>query len=83
VAALFLSIAFIFFSGVSGTGKTHISFIIEMIVIFFYLIIAYILADLLRLEIQYVWITECFYSISLGILSFLYLKYGKWKSSMV
>jgi putative MATE family efflux protein len=83
VAALFLSIAFIFFSAVSGTGKTQVSFLIEMVVIFFYLIIAYILADLLRLEVQYVWMTECFYSIFLGLLSFLYLKHGKWKSSMV
>lgn len=83
VAALFLAVAFIFFSAVSGTGKTHVSFVIEMLVIFFYLIIAFILADYLRLEVQYVWLTECFYSISLGLLSFLYLKYGKWKTSIV
>jgi putative MATE family efflux protein len=83
VAALFLAVGFIFFSAVSGTGKTQVSFLIEIVVIIFYLLIAFFLADYLRLEIQYVWITECFYSISLGILSFLYLKYGNWKTSVV
>jgi putative MATE family efflux protein len=83
VAALFLAVGFIFFSAVSGTGKTQVSFMIEMVVILFYLLMAFFLADYLRLEVQFVWITECFYSISLGILSFLYLKYGNWKTSVV
>jgi len=83
VAAVLLAVAFIFFSAVSGTGKTQVSFFIEITVIFFYLILAYVLADVLRLKIEYVWITECFYSTALGILSFLYMKGEKWRSSMV
>lgn len=83
IAAFFLAIGFIFFSAVSGTGKTQVSFLIEMVVIFFYLIIGFVLADVMHLEVQYVWITECFYSVCLGALSFLYLKSGKWKSTRV
>jgi putative MATE family efflux protein len=83
VAAFFLAVGFIFFSAVSGTGKTQVSFLIEMVVIFFYLIIGFVLADVLHLKVQYVWITECFYSVCLGTLSFLYLRSGKWKSARV
>jgi putative MATE family efflux protein len=83
VAALFLAVGFVFFSAVSGTGKTHVSFLIELIVIFFYLLTAYILADILRKEVYIVWMTEYFYAFLLGILSYIYLKSGKWKSSIV
>ena len=83
VAALFLAMAFVFFSAVSGTGKTQVAFIIELIVIFFYLIIAYSLASVLNLEVQYVWMSECFYAAFLGLLSYLYLKKGHWMSSKV
>jgi putative MATE family efflux protein len=82
-AALFLAVGFIFFSAVSGTGKTNVSLVIEIIVIIIYLIIAYILADFLNMEVQYVWITECFYGVLLGTLSYIYLKKGKWKSSLI
>jgi putative MATE family efflux protein len=83
IAALFLAVGFVFFSAVSGTGKTHISFLIELIVIVFYLATAYILADVLRQEVYIVWMTEYFYAFLLGTLSFLYLKSNKWKSSRV
>jgi putative MATE family efflux protein len=83
VAALFLAVGFVFFSAVSGTGKTHISFLIELIVIFFYVASAFILADILRLQIYIVWMAEFFYAFLLGILSYFYLKNGKWKSSNV
>jgi putative MATE family efflux protein len=82
-AALFLAGGFIFFSAVSGTGKTQVSFLIEIIVIVLYLALTYILADVLRAEVYIVWTAECFYSLSLGIISYLYLKKGNWKSSLV
>jgi putative MATE family efflux protein len=83
VAALFLAIGFVFFSGVSGTGKTQVSFLIELIVIVLYLITAYILADILRLDVYIVWMSEFFYAFLLGILSYLYLAGGRWKSARI
>jgi putative MATE family efflux protein len=83
VAAFLLAVAFILFSAVSGTGKTQISFLIEVTVLIFYLITAFILADVLRLQVYLVWMTEYVYAIFLGIISYLYLKSGKWKSSHV
>ena len=83
VAALFLAVGFVFFSAVSGTGKTHISFGIEFIVIIFYLISAYILADILRQEVYIVWMAEFFYAFLLGTMSYIYLKSGRWRSTKV
>ena len=83
VAAFFLAIGFIFFSAVAGTGKTHVSFFIELIVIVLYLTSTFILAEVMRQEVYIVWMAEFFYAFLLGTLSYIYLKSGKWKSSIV
>jgi putative MATE family efflux protein len=83
IAAFLLAVAFVFFSAVSGTGKTQVSFFIEVTVLIFYLVTAFILADVLRLQVYIVWMTEYVYAVFLGMLSYFYLKSGKWKSSRV
>jgi len=83
VAALFLAVGYVFFNAVSGTGKTQVSFLIELVVIFFYLAAAFILAEILRQEVYIVWMTEYFYAFLLGGMSYFYLKSGKWKTSRV
>lgn len=81
--ALLLSIGFILFNGVSGTGKTNISLIIEVIVLFIYLIYAYILIYLFDAKIVDVWTTELVYGALLALFSFIYLKSNRWKGSKV
>jgi len=83
VAAIFLAVAFVFFSAVSGTGKTQVSFLIEMTVLFFYLVTAYILTEILRLEVYVAWMTEYLYAILLGGISYIYLKSGKWRAARI
>jgi Na+-driven multidrug efflux pump len=83
VAAIFLAVAFVFFSAVSGTGKTQVSFLIEMIVLFFYLVAAYILTGILRQEVYIAWMTEYLYAILLGGISYFYLKSGKWQAASI
>lgn len=70
--------AMVFFYGVSGTGNTHISLIIEVIVVSAYLVVAYLLTNVYRLPVEKVWMVEFLYATSLFILSYLYLKYGNW-----
>jgi putative MATE family efflux protein len=82
-SVVFLAIGFMFFSAVSGTGKTQISFLIEFTVIVFYLVAAYILADILRQEVYIVWMCEFFYAFLLGLLSYIYLRTGRWKFSSI
>ena len=80
ISVLFLAVGFVFFSAVSGTGKTQVSFLIELAVIVFYLVFSYLLAVVWRAEVYVVWMAEFFYAFMLGTLSYLYLKRGKWKS---
>jgi putative MATE family efflux protein len=83
IAALMLSAAFIMFSAVSGTGKTQVSFIIEVLVLIIYLGYAWYIIMIAKGSISVVWAAECVYSLFLGLLSFLYLKYGRWRGTVV
>jgi putative MATE family efflux protein len=83
VAAVLLAVAFILFSAVSGTGKTQVSFMIEMTVLFFYLLTAFILTEILREQVYIAWMSEYVYSILLGSISYFYLKHGKWQAAMI
>lgn len=82
-AALMLAVAFIFFNGASGTGKTQVTLAIEMVVLTIYLVFTYLVADYYGLAVQYVWTAEFLYAFLLGFLSFLYLRSGRWKSAKV
>ena len=73
--------AMVFFNGLSGTGKTQISLLIEILVVTAYLFIAYTFTNILGLSVAWVWTVEFFYSLALFTLSFLYLKYGNWKNT--
>jgi len=83
VSAVLLALAFVLFSGVSGTGKTNVSLFIEMLVLFLYLILTYVLASVLRAEVHVVWSVEIFYGFFMSLLSYLYLKSGRWKGVSV
>lgn len=82
-AALLLSTAFILFNAVSGTGKTNISFRIEVVVVILYLTYTWFIVMVLKSNIIVVWISECFYAFLLALFSYLYLRYGKWRESKV
>ena len=75
----FLTVGFVFFSGVSGTGMTKISFAIETIVIALYILITYLLVNLENSRVEWVWCVEIIYGLIIGLLSYLYLKFGNWK----
>jgi putative MATE family efflux protein len=83
IGALSLSIGFIFFNGVSGTGKTNISLMIEIIILIIYVSYAYALVYIFDVQITGVWTTEILYGILLATFSFIYLKKGNWTTSKV
>ena len=83
IAAIFLTIGFVLFSGVSGTGMTKVSFIIETIVIFMYVVVTYLLVNLENSKVEFVWTVEIFYGVIIGLLSFLYLRYGNWQHKRI
>ena len=83
VGALLLSIGFILFSGVSGTGKTNVSLAIELLVLSLYLIYTYTLIEIWHVNVSMAWTAEWLYGFLLSLLSFIYLKTGRWKAHRI
>ncbi|MCG8410543.1 MAG: MATE family efflux transporter [Bacteroidales bacterium] len=83
VSSIFLTVGFVFFSGVSGTGMTKVSFTIEAFVIGFYVLATYMLTTMNNAKIEYVWTVEIFYGFIIAVISYLYIKYGNWQSKKI
>lgn len=79
--ALTIAVGFILFNGVLGTGKTHISFMIETVVLTVYLFFVYTAINYFNANVTQVWISEVVYGILLALLSWLYLKKGRWSAT--
>ncbi|MBN2638044.1 MAG: MATE family efflux transporter [Bacteroidales bacterium] len=83
VGALLLSVAFVFFSGVSGTGKTNISLRIELFVLFLYLVYTHLMVEVFHRSVEWVWTAEWLYGTLMVVLSLLYLRTGRWKAHQI
>jgi Na+-driven multidrug efflux pump len=83
IAALMLSVGFVLFNGVSGTGKTNVSLIIEVVVLAMYITYAYVAVYVFQASITVVWTTEFLYGIFLAVFSYAYLRSGRWKTHEV
>ncbi|MCO5261109.1 MAG: MATE family efflux transporter [Crocinitomicaceae bacterium] len=73
----------VFFQTINGIGKTHITFIIEATTVFLYILSAYLLIKVWKVDVKYIWSVEYIYYISMGILSIAYLKYVNWKKEVL
>jgi len=80
IALFFFSVAFILFNAVVGTGKTKVSLLIETINITIYLSSAFLLVNYFAPTIPQVWCVEFLYFTFLALMSFAYLRFGKWKT---
>ena len=79
--ALLLSIGFIFFNGVSGTGKTNVSLAIEIAVLSIYLSYTYTIIQVFNANVTVVWTSELVYGSLLALFSFAYLKTNRWREN--
>ncbi|MGB0888356.1 MAG: MATE family efflux transporter [Vicingaceae bacterium] len=79
----FFAIAQILFSGVSGTGNTKTALLIEFINISIYLVAAYYIVFALEASLPIVWCSEFIYFGLLGVMSFVYLKWGNWSKVFI
>lgn len=77
---LLFSVSYMLLSGVSGTGSTLVTLIIEIFTVLFYLIATYYLAVEWKMSLAVVWGVEYIYFALMGGMAFLYLKYGNWNS---
>jgi len=83
VALLPLSIGVNWFSGISGTANTKMALIVEFIAISAYLIYVYYITFVVKASLPIIWTSEFVYSIILGLLSWFYIKSGRWEKMKV
>ncbi len=78
LSSLALSFGFVLFNSVLGTGKTNVSFLIEMMVLSMYILYVFTLVNFFKVTVVEVWTAELVYGTMMASLSYLYLKKGKW-----
>ncbi|MBC7886940.1 MAG: MATE family efflux transporter [Ferruginibacter sp.] len=75
-----MSIANIWLNGVTGTGKTRVNLIIEIIAIIVYMSYTWIFMKVNYVSLAVAWSNELLYWTTIFAVSFIFLKSGKWKS---
>ena len=77
---IFMSIANIWLNGVTGTGKTTMNLIIELIAILVYLCYTWLFMKVHYISLEIAWSNEIIYWTSIFLLSFVFFKRGKWRN---
>ena len=75
---ILFSVAMVIFNVVAASGKTQVSMFIEMSCIVVYLITSYYVIVLNYSSLLVVWSMEYIYFAMMGLLSLIYLRFGKW-----
>lgn len=77
---VFMSIANIWLNGVTGTGKTKMNLLIEVLAITLYLGYTYYFMKVNYISLAMAWSNEFVYWTTIFLMSFFYLRSGKWKT---
>ncbi len=83
IGVIFVGVGFIFFNGISGTGKTNVSLTLEIIVLSIYLAYTYIVINVFNASVTMAWSSELVYGILMAFVSIAYLRTGHWKKSSI
>jgi multidrug resistance protein, MATE family len=83
LGVLCMSVATVWLNAVTGTGNTKINLLIEIITITLYSIYIWMVLKVWNLSLVWAWGSELLYWIVLFILSFLYIRSGKWKKKVI
>lgn len=83
LAMVLMSFSVVWLNAVTGTGNSRITFLIELTTIILYCVFIYIVLEKYFLSITYGWMAEWLYWIGSFILSFIYIKSGKWKGKVI
>ncbi len=77
------SVGTVLFSAVSGTGNTRTALRFEIITLLFYVSYMWFIIIHLRASVAAAWTTEHVYWLFLTILSYFYLRSGRWKDRKI
>lgn len=83
IGILGMSVATVWLNSVTGTGNTKVNLAIEMIAILLYTIYIYLVLKVWDLNLVWAWASELLYWSVLFILSFLYIRSGRWKKKVI
>ncbi|HEX8316692.1 MAG TPA: hypothetical protein VF609_16940, partial [Flavisolibacter sp.] len=83
LALVLMSLSAVWLNAITGTGKSNITFYIELVAIVVYSVYAYVVLEVLQLSITWGWAAELIYWSFLGGLSYLYIKSGRWKHKVI
>lgn len=79
IGLLTVSIANVWLNGLSGTGKTRVNLLIEIIAVSLYLIYTWYIMKVNYLSLAWAWTNEIVYWVPMFIMSAIYLHKGNWK----
>ena len=80
---LCMSVATVWLNAVTGTGNTRVNLVIELIAIVLYILYIFCVMKVWHLGLSWAWASELLYWSSLFLLSFFYIRSGKWKGKKI
>jgi MATE family multidrug resistance protein len=80
-AMLFMSFGTIWLNAVTGTGNSRFTFLIELGAILFYCIYVFFVLEVFKMSILWGWMSELLYWTILFLLSYLYMRSNKWRTT--
>ena len=83
VALLLMSMGTVWLNAITGTGNTKVNLMVETVTIILYSVYAYVVLEVLQMDITWGWASEWVYWSTMFLLSYLYLKSGKWKGKEI
>jgi putative MATE family efflux protein len=82
-ALLALSLGGIMFHAVLGSGSTKVGLYIELITLFVYFAWITACGSIFTRSISWLWASELVYMVCMMVLSFFYLRYGRWREMKI
>ncbi|MDQ0106992.1 putative MATE family efflux protein [Chitinophaga terrae (ex Kim and Jung 2007)] len=83
LSTLLMAVSAVVLSGVLGTGNTRMNLITEIVAVIGYLAYCDIVIERMRSPLQWAWGADFIYWIIIFLLSYLYLRSGKWKGKEI
>lgn len=82
-SSLFQAVGSVYFSGVTGTGRTMTAFLLELAILVLYLLTAYLLAHVFFMPLPVVWTVDILYNVLLIVATLLFFRLANWRGSSV
>ena len=80
---LLLSVGTVWLNGVTGTGNSRVTFLIEVAAISFYCVYVFVVLEIKHLSILWGWLSEVLYWSILFSCSFFYMRSRRWQSTVI